>query len=123
MQLPREVIVGKGAIARIPEVMQRLGLTGSAMIVAGQKSYEVAGKKVHDLLESNNMSVGVVRVDTATIKDVTFVEERINVEKPSVLFGVGGGSKIAAGTFVSADGGIPYVSVPTTLSHDGVEGP
>ena len=73
MQLPREVIVGKRALARIPEVVQRLGLTGSAMIVAGQKSYEVAGKKVHDLLESNNISVGVVRVDTATIKDVTFV--------------------------------------------------
>ncbi len=123
MQLPREVIVGKGALARIPEVVQRLGLTGSAMIVAGQKSYEVAGKKVHDLLESNNIGVEVVRVDTATIKDVTFVEERINEEKPSVLFGVGGGSKIDAAKLSSAERGIPYVSVPTTLSHDGIASP
>src|SRR3990170_8774269 len=123
MQLPREVIVGKGAIARIPEVVQRLGLTGSAMIVAGQKSYEIAGKRVRDLLEANGINVGVVRVDTATIKDVTFVEEQIKEKKPSLLFGVGGGTKIDAAKLSSAEQGMPYISVPTTLSHDGIASP
>jgi glycerol-1-phosphate dehydrogenase [NAD(P)+] len=123
MQLPREVIVGKGAIARIPEVMQRLGLTGSAMIVAGQKSYEVAGKRVRALLEANGIGADVVRVDTATIKDVTFVEEQIKEKKPSLLFGVGGGTKIDAAKLSSAEQGMPYISVPTALSHDGIASP
>ena len=123
MQLPREVIVGDGALARIPDVVQRLGLTGSAMIVVGPKSYEVAGKKVSDLLEANGVSSDVVRVETATIKDVTFVEEQIKAKKPSFLFGVGGGSKIDAAKLSSAEQGLPYVSVPTALSHDGIASP
>jgi len=123
MQLPREVIVGKGTLERIPEVMQRLGLAGSALIVAGQKSCEIAGKQVRQLLEANGISVDVARVDTATIKDVTLVEERIKVKKPNVLFGVGGGTKIDAAKLSSAGQGVPYISVPTALSHDGIASP
>ena len=123
MQLPREVIVGKGALERIPEVVQRLGLTGSALIVAGQKSYEIAGKHVSKLLEANSINVDVIRVETATIKDVTAIEERIKANKPNVLFGVGGGTKIDAAKLSSAAQGTPYISVPTTLSHDGIASP
>jgi len=123
MQLPREVIVGKGALARVPDVVQRLGLTGSAMIVVGSKSYEVAGKKVSDLLEANGIGTDMIQVEKATIKDVTFVEEQIKAKKPSFLFGVGGGSKIDAAKLSSAEQGLPYVSVPTALSHDGIASP
>jgi glycerol-1-phosphate dehydrogenase [NAD(P)+] len=123
MQLPREVIVGKGTIDRIPEVMQRLGLEGSALIVVGKKSYKIAGKQVQKLLEANDISVDVVQVETATIKDVTLIEEQMKAKKPNVLFGVGGGTKIDAAKLSSAEQGIPYISVPTTLSHDGIASP
>jgi glycerol-1-phosphate dehydrogenase [NAD(P)+] len=123
MQLPREVIVGKGVLERIPEVMQRLGLAGSALIVAGQKSSEVAGNRVKQLLEAHDITVNVVKVDTATIKDVETIEEQIKQKRPNVLFGVGGGTKIDAAKLSSAGKGIPYISVPTTLSHDGIASP
>jgi glycerol-1-phosphate dehydrogenase [NAD(P)+] len=123
MQLPREVIVGKGVLDRIPEVMQRLGLAGSALIVAGQNSCEIAGKHVQQLLTSNKINVDVIRVNTATINDVTAIEERIKTKKPNVLFGVGGGAKIDAAKLSSAAQGTPYISVPTTLSHDGIASP
>jgi len=123
MQLPREVIVGKGVLARIPEVMQRLGLKGSALIVTGQKSCEIAGTRVKQLLEANDIAVDIIQVDTATIKDVTAIEERIKQRKPNVLFGVGGGTKIDAAKLSSAAKGTPYISVPTTLSHDGIASP
>lgn len=123
MQLPREVIVGKGVLERIPEVMQRLGLTGSALIVAGQKSIEVAGARVRQLLENSGIDVDVAIVDTATVKDVSAIEERIKQSKPNVLFGVGGGTKIDAAKLSSAGKGIPYISVPTSLSHDGIASP
>jgi len=123
MQLPREVIVGKGTLQRIPEVMQRLGLEGSALIVTGKKSNKIAGKHVRQLLEANGVSVDIVQVDTASIKDVTAIEEVIKAKKPNVLFGVGGGTKIDAAKLSSAGRGIPYISVPTALSHDGIASP
>jgi glycerol-1-phosphate dehydrogenase [NAD(P)+] len=123
MQLPREVIVGKGTLTRVTEVTQRLGLTGSALIVAGAKSYEIAGKKVRALLEPTGMTVDTLLVEAATAKEILGIEEKIRSSKPQVLFGVGGGSKIDAAKLSSARQGEPFISVPTTLSHDGIASP
>lgn len=123
MQLPREVIVGKNVLERIPEVMQRLGLEGDALIVDGQKSHEVAGRRVKTLLETQGVNADVIQVETATVKEVSAIEKRIKEDKPSVLFGVGGGTKIDAAKLSSAAQGTPYISVPTSLSHDGIASP
>jgi glycerol-1-phosphate dehydrogenase [NAD(P)+] len=123
MQLPREVIVGKGTLTRIPEVARRLSLSGSALIIAGSKSHEIAGKKVHALLESTGMVVDTLLVGTASAWDIRAIEERIEASKPKVLFAVGGGTKIDAAKLSSARQGVPFISVPTTLSHDGIASP
>ena len=123
MQLPREVIVGNGVLTRVTEVVQRLGLTGSALIVAGHTSYEIAGQQVHDLLQQKNMNVDTILVKTATSQDILKVEERIKEWKPRVVIGVGGGTKIDAAKLSASRQGTPFISVPTTLSHDGIASP
>ncbi|MCW4009619.1 MAG: NAD(P)-dependent glycerol-1-phosphate dehydrogenase [Candidatus Bathyarchaeota archaeon] len=123
MQLPREVIVGNGTLSRVPEIVKRLGLKGPALIVAGQKSCEIAGNTVRDLLVQSDITVDTILVSAATLRDVLTIEERIADLKPQVLFGVGGGTKIDAAKLSSAHQGIPFVSVPTTLSHDGIASP
>ena len=123
MQLPREVIVGNGVLTRVTEVAQRLGLSGSALIIAGPKSCEIAGKTVRDLLEQTGMNVDTLLVETATLRDILTVEERIKAWKPRVLIGVGGGTKIDVAKLSSSRQGIPFISVPTTLSHDGIASP
>ena len=123
MQLPREVIVGKETLTRVPEVTRRLNLSGSALIIAGAKSYEIAGKTVHALLEPTGMMVDTLLVETASARDILAIEERIKSSKPRVLFAVGGGTKIDAAKLSSARQGVPFISVPTTLSHDGIASP
>ncbi|MBN1358023.1 NAD(P)-dependent glycerol-1-phosphate dehydrogenase [Candidatus Bathyarchaeota archaeon] len=123
MQLPREVIVGNGILARITEVVQRLGLAGSALIVAGPKSFEIAGKQVRDLLQQKGINVDTILVKTATSQDILTVEERIQEWKPRFLIGVGGGTKIDAAKLSASRQDIPFISVPTTLSHDGIASP
>jgi glycerol-1-phosphate dehydrogenase [NAD(P)+] len=123
MQLPREVVVGNGIIERIPEVSRKLGFAESALIIAGAKTYEIAGKTVKELLEDKKMEVNTLLVETATIKDVETVEEKIKVLKPQVVFGVGGGTKIDVAKCSSARQETPFISVPTTASHDGIASP
>lgn len=123
MQLPREVIVGNATLKCVTEVAQRLELSGSALIIAGQKSGEIAGKKVCNLLKQTGMTVETLLVKKVTFSDILKVEERIKAWKPSVLIGVGGGTKIDAAKLSSARQGIPFISVPTTLSHDGIASP
>ncbi len=123
MQLPREVIVGKGTLCRVPEVVERLGLKGPALIVAGHRSCEIAGNTVRDLLAHEGMTVDTLLVEAATANDVSALEKCITQLKPQVLFGVGGGTKIDAAKLSSSHKGIPFISVPTTLSHDGIASP
>jgi glycerol-1-phosphate dehydrogenase [NAD(P)+] len=123
MQLPREVMVGNGTIECVPEISLRLGFTKSALIVAGSKTYDIAGKTVKALLEEEGLEVNTFLVESATVEDVEAVEEKIRVMKPQVVFGVGGGTKIDVAKLSSARQETPFISVPTTASHDGIASP
>jgi len=124
MQLPREVIVGKGAVERAAEISRRLGFTESALIIAGSRTFDIAGKRVKELLEEElRMKVDVFPVETATARDVKTAADRIETLKPQVVFGVGGGTKIDVAKCSSAQQQIPFISVPTTASHDGIASP
>ncbi|MDH5746089.1 MAG: NAD(P)-dependent glycerol-1-phosphate dehydrogenase [Candidatus Bathyarchaeota archaeon] len=120
MQLPREVIIGNGTIDRVAEVYRRLGFTKSALIIAGSKTYGIAGKAVKELLEEDGIEVNRFLVESATVKDVDAVEEEIKVSRPQVVFGVGGGTKIDVAKLSSAHQETSFISVPTTASHDGI---
>jgi glycerol-1-phosphate dehydrogenase [NAD(P)+] len=123
MQLPREVIVGNGALERVGEISRRLGFTQSALVIAGSKTNNIAGKKVRKILEEEGLTVDTFLVEAATVKDVQNVEEKITTLKPEIVFGVGGGTKIDVAKCSSARSEIPFISVPTTASHDGISSP
>jgi glycerol-1-phosphate dehydrogenase [NAD(P)+] len=123
MQLPREVIVGNGALERVGEISRRLGFTQSALVIAGSKTNNIAGKKVRKILEEEGLTVDTFLVEAATVKDVQNVEEKIRTLKPEIVFGVGGGTKIDVAKCSSARSEIPFISVPTTASHDGISSP
>jgi len=123
MQLPREVIVGKGTLQRVPEVAKRLGLKGKALVMSDATCYEIAGKAVSDFLVESGLSVDSLLVKTMTVKDVLDIENQIKELKPQVLFGVGGGTIIDAAKVSSKSQNIPFISVPTTVSHDGIASP
>jgi glycerol-1-phosphate dehydrogenase [NAD(P)+] len=123
MQLPREVIVGNGTIERVAEICLRLGFTKSTLIIAGPKTYDIAGKTVKALLEKEGLEVNTFLVESATVEDVEAVEEKIRRLKPQIVFGVGGGTKIDVAKLSSARQGAPFISVPTTASHDGIASP
>jgi glycerol-1-phosphate dehydrogenase [NAD(P)+] len=123
MQLPREVIVGNGTIARVTEVLERLGLSGSVLLIAGPKSCEIAGKQICAFLQQKDIDVDTLIIKTATRQDILAVEERIKEWKPRLLIGVGGGTKIDATKLSASRQNMPFISVPTTLSHDGIASP
>jgi len=123
MQLPREVIVGKGTLKRVPEVVKRLGIKGKALVMSDQQCYELAGRIVSKLLEESGLDVDFLLVKTMTTKDVLAVENQIKELKPQILFGVGGGTIIDSAKVSSGSQNIPFISIPTTVSHDGIASP
>jgi glycerol-1-phosphate dehydrogenase [NAD(P)+] len=123
MQLPREVIVGKGTLSRLPEVVCRLGLKGKALVLSDKQCYKVAGEKVSKYLEKSGLTVDFLLVKSMTVDDLISVEEQLKVQKPRVVFGVGGGTIIDAAKLSSTSQNLPFISIPTTVSHDGIASP
>jgi glycerol-1-phosphate dehydrogenase [NAD(P)+] len=123
MQLPREVVVGCGTLELVGDICKRLGFSKTAFIVTGEKTIDIAGRKVMDLLEDAGMKVGHIVVSSPTLWNVRAVELKLKKHKPQLVLGVGGGAKIDVAKLSSARQGIPYFSIPTTASHDGIASP
>ncbi len=120
MQLPREVIVGNGTLSLVSGICKRLGFSESVFVVTGPETQHVAGLRVIDLLRDGGIYVNHLIVASSNVWDVRAVEERIRELRPQVVLGIGGGTKIDVAKLGSARQKIPFISVPTTASHDGI---
>jgi len=123
MQLPREVIVGTDILGTVGETCRRLGFDGKALIITGPKAYNIAGKKVIESLTAVGLSSDYMTVDQSTMEYVKLAEGRIAEGKPCLVLGVGGGKDIDVAKLSSANMKLPFISVPTTASHDGISSP
>ncbi len=123
MQLPREVIVGKGTLDQVVPVCKKLGFSKSALVVTGVNTYKIVGYKVIDLLTDSGINASHLIVSSSTMNEVDSVREKIRELNPQVVLGVGGGTKIDLAKLSAAHQHLPFISVPTTASHDGIASP
>jgi len=120
MQLPREIVVGNETLELIGKICKKLGFYKSALVVTGPHTRYIAGQKVIDILDDAGINVDQLIVSSFTVKDVKTVEEKIRELKPQVVLGIGGGTKIDVTKLGSARQEVPFISIPTTASHDGI---
>jgi glycerol-1-phosphate dehydrogenase [NAD(P)+] len=120
MQLPRNVVVGHGVINDTGKVCKDLKLNGNALIVAGGMTFKAAGKTVAVSLEDSGFNVNFAKVENPTLDEVNNVEKVSKEVKAEFLLGVGGGKSIDIAKLASMHLDIPFISVPTAASHDGI---
>lgn len=118
IELSREVIIGNEAYREFPKILDKLGLKGPALLLCDETTFEVAGEEVKDILEREGYAV-----EKMICKDVTQEElDRVLREAEHFRFvlGVGGGRIIDTAKYVGTEESVPYISVPTAPSHDGI---
>ncbi|AGB04397.1 glycerol dehydrogenase-like oxidoreductase [Aciduliprofundum sp. MAR08-339] len=120
-QLPREIYAGHGVLEQVGPMCRRFGFGENALIVTGSTSYEVAGKRVKELLEDSGFNVEVHITDKASVENLERVKD--HAHDSNFLVGVGGGSKIDLAKKASYDLGMHFISVPTIATHDGIASP
>ena len=123
MQLPREVIVGDDVLGRVGETCRRLGFSGSVLIVTDSNVQPIAAMPVHDSLNGVGYKVQEVLVKASSIPEVREVEREIEKFKPNVVVAVGGGKDIDIAKLSASNKGLPFLSIPTAASHDGIASP
>ncbi|KON27524.1 hypothetical protein AC481_04640 [miscellaneous Crenarchaeota group archaeon SMTZ-80] len=120
MQLPREVIVGQNVLSDTGEMIKTLGFSKRVLIITGPKVISVISKILENSLDKANISSDYELVYESTLEYVKLVEEKIRRYKPKVILGVGGGKDIDVAKLSSARTGIPFISIPSAASHDGI---
>ncbi|OPY32506.1 MAG: Glycerol-1-phosphate dehydrogenase (NAD(P)+) [Methanomassiliicoccales archaeon PtaU1.Bin124] len=120
MVFPRQVLVGHGVIEMVPQVCKEFGLSGTALIIAGEKTVRAAGDVVKDGLRKDGYDVQSVLVGEASEDNLRKVEKVAKECKADFLLGVGGGTKIDLAKMAAMNLGLEFLSVPTSASHDGI---
>lgn len=120
MLFPRQVLAGHGVLDQISSVCRDFGLSGSALIVAGEKTRKIAGDVVADHLRDDGFDVEFALVSDANAENLRKVKDQAREVGASFLLGVGGGSKIDLAKMASKELSLAFISVPTSASHDGI---
>jgi glycerol-1-phosphate dehydrogenase [NAD(P)+] len=117
MQLPRDVVIGHDVISQIPAVCEDLHLGHSVLIVSGSHTRNIAGDQVRNLL------CGEYAVKTFTAETISpeiIREAEKEAREVDFLVGVGGGRVIDTAKISAFNLDLPFISVPTAASHDGI---
>lgn len=123
IEFPRIVLVGSGALDQIVDVVNEISPGKRALIVAGNHTMKIAGEKVQHLLEKAGYTVFWHKALAADEKTVQAAQDLIVKEKINIALGVGGGTSIDVAKLSSSRENIPFISVPTAPSHDGIASP
>ena len=86
IELPHRVVVGDGAIEKVPDVVKELGLRGNALIVCDKNTRKIAGEKMARLLG------GTIAEHESTEQII----REASMKEASYLAAVGGGTIIDA---------------------------
>ena len=119
MDFPRSVLIGHDALSKVAEVCNTLRFGKNGISVTGKDTYEAAGKEVEATM-SKDFDVRTILTGGATRSNVDDVCEAIEEHKASFILAIGGGSKIDISKMAAARMDIPFLSIPTSVSHDGI---
>jgi glycerol-1-phosphate dehydrogenase [NAD(P)+] len=120
MELPRNVAVGSGVVLELPEICADLKLAPRVLIVTGPNTQDVVGKAIFDLLMDGGFQPETLVCRASQIEEVARAERLAREIKADFLIGAGGGRSIDIAKVASLKVDIPFLSVPTAASHDGI---
>lgn len=121
VEVARKVVYGSDAVQRLPNVCEQLGLD-SAIIVCGASSTNIIVNTIIKPLMANIDTKIIVNTNEPNgLSSIKNIEQYINNYK--VLIAVGGGTVMDIVKVASVNSNIPWISLPTSASHDGFSSP
>jgi len=123
VRVPRLLEIRRGLLDELPRLLQKAGFDLERTIVGsgGVRTSRLAERVGRDLDAAGSSSL--VRELAGHVDDVAELEMRFRDERPTVCIAVGGGKVIDTLKQVCCTSATPFVSVPTSLSHDGLSSP
>ncbi|MDA4128023.1 MAG: sn-glycerol-1-phosphate dehydrogenase [Thaumarchaeota archaeon] len=118
MELPTRILIGDGVLKKLGSFVEESGVRPKVVVAAG---INVQRKVRTAVSRAFTGSAAWVDVDAADLANVARV---IKASKnSSAVVGVGGGKSVDVAKLAAFKRGLPFFSVPTSASHDGIASP
>ncbi len=123
IELPKKVVIGTYIMERIPEFLNGLGSFRRAHIITGPHVERIIREKMLGHIEKAGIEYDVSIAGEPTLDEAESIKDEVDRFKPDIIIGVGGGKSIDIAKYSSTKLGVPFLSVPTAASHDGIASP
>lgn len=122
MELPRKILIGDGVIKDLGNFVADLGVRNVA-VVSGSTVKARAGDLCHESLSVAGLKDKWFLTTTANMEAVDVVQKEIAKNDAEAIIGFGGGKSVDIAKTVAYNLDRPFISVPTSASHDGISSP
>ena len=125
IKIPLLALVRPGALTNVAKVLHEQNLAfRRALVMTGLGETMAYGRQVATALRRADMDARVEAVRAATYVEVDRIKEDvIECYYPDILMAVGGGSVVDVVKLVASERRLPWVSLPTSASNDGICSP
>ncbi len=120
VEIPLIVEISESARKRVADVLNRLQIS-SAILITGERSYEVAGRKIEEKIY--NFISNKFFVKGSSIEVAKNIVVSIGYADVDGVIGIGGGKVLDVAKVVASELSVPFISIPTAASHDGIASP
>ena len=124
MQLPRKVIIGNKILNNTLEYIKEITLKNEKIVfITGENVKRKINQQIEDNFIKKQIEYQWVLAGDASFQSVEDIEKEIKKENIEIIVGIGGGRCIDIGKMTANNLKKPFVSIPTSASHDGISSP
>ena len=123
MELPRQIVVGEKNIGDIGDFLRSLKKAKKISLVSGTNVKKIVHKKIEASLVTSKIKSYWYLAKTNDQKTIQDIEKKVHQNKSELVIGIGGGRSVDIAKLIGFNLNKPFVSIPTSASHDGIASP
>lgn len=123
MELPRLIVVGEKNINEFGEFLFSLNKPKKVSLISGVNVKKILKQKIEKSLKEKQIKFVWHTSKDNQISTLNQIQKDVKKDHSDLVAGIGGGRSVDTAKMVSFNLDIPFVSLPTAASHDGMASP
>ena len=124
MELPRQIVVGENNIEEVGKFLHGLSPNSKKVsIISGKNVKKIFGQQIDSSLKESKINSIWHLATSNLVKDTKQIQKKVKNAKTDLIIGIGGGRSVDIAKLCSFNLRKPFVSIPTSASHDGIASP